>query len=83
MHKVQLTLSPEEVQVLQMKADRLGYGITKYIKFLVSQEVVSTMDDHPVIQLSKKAIKRFDQAMKEHEAGESILLNDVNDLDKL
>ncbi|MEK7165404.1 MAG: hypothetical protein AAB874_01175 [Patescibacteria group bacterium] len=83
MHKVQLTLTPEEVQALHTKASRLGYGITKYIKFLISKEVVEVVGDYPVIQLSKKAIKTIEQAHRDHKAGKTILLENVDDLDRL
>jgi len=83
MHKVQLTLTPEETQALQARASRLGYGITKYIKFLISKEAAAEVGDYPVIQLSKKAIKTIEKAHKEHMEGKTMLLEDVDDLDKL
>ncbi len=83
MYKVQLTLTPEESQALQRKASRLGYGITKYIKFLISKEAIEILSDYPVIQLSKKAIATFEKAHQEHMEGKTRLLEDVDDLDKL
>ena len=83
MNKVQLTLTPEEASALQMKASSLGYGLTKYIKFLISREAASVVGDYPVIQLSKKAIKTIEKAHQDHLAGKTILLKDVSDLDRL
>ncbi len=83
MSKIQITLTPEEDQVLQIKASRLGYGVTKYLKFLISKEAAEVLGDYPVIELSKKAIKTIEKAHQEHLNGKTRLLEDVDDLDNL
>ena len=83
MYKVQLTLTPEENQLLSIRAQQLGYNVTKYIKLLISKEAQSLVEDYPAIKLSKKAIKTIDKAMKEHVSGKSVLLENIDDLDML
>lgn len=83
MNKVQLTLSPEEVQALQTKADLMGYSVTKYIKLLIGKEVLSLIDEYPTIELSRKALKKIEQGHKEHQEGKTILINKAADLDNV
>ena len=83
MYKVQLTLTPEETHLLQMRANHLGYSVTRYIKLLIGKEALEVADDYPTIALSDKAIKTIEQAHKDHKAGKSIRLESVDDLDQL
>lgn len=85
MYKVQLTLTPEETQILNIKASQLGYSVTKLIKLMVGKEVLSLIEEYPfpTIQLSEKAIKKIEQAHQEHKAGKTIRLDNINDLDNL
>jgi len=39
MNKVQLTLTNPEVEILQLKADKFGYDVPRYLKFLISKIV--------------------------------------------
>lgn len=81
MYKVQLTFTPEEQQILAAKANRIGYSVTKYIKLLLGKEVLSSVEEYPVIQLSKKAIKTIDKAMEEHRQGKSIRIESFRELE--
>ena len=83
MHKVQLTLTPEELHILMMRASSLGYNVTKYIKFLISREAHSFIDKVPVYTLSGKMEQLAKKAMTEHKQGKSRELNEIDDLDSL
>lgn len=43
MTKLQISLTDEETQLLQEKADLLGYDVTKYAKFILAGEAVDQM----------------------------------------
>lgn len=83
MHKVQLTLTREEMDALMIKASRLGYDVTKYIKFLISKEAFSIVGDVPVFLLSAKAERRAEKAIKEYKEGKAVELKNIDDLDSL
>lgn len=81
MYKVQLTLTPEEQYILAEKASRIGYSVTKYIKLLLGKEVLSSVEEYPVIQLSKKAIKKIDKAVEEHGQGKTVRIESFRELE--
>jgi len=83
MHKVQITLTPEEAHLLSIKARNLGYNITKYIKLLISKEVLNLVEHYPTFQLSQAAIKKIEKAQSEFKAGKTIKINETDDLDNL
>lgn len=74
MQKVQLTLTPEETHALKFKASKLGYDVTRYIKYLISQEAFSIIEDIPEYPLSAKAEKEIEKAIQEHKKGKSKLI---------
>lgn len=83
MQKVQLTLTKEEANLLRLKAASLGYDVTKFIKFLISREAFSVVENIPTYALSKKAERELQDALGEHRKGKSIRLEDISDLDNL
>lgn len=83
MYKVQITLTPEESQILDFKAQRLGYNVTKFIKLLIGKEVLSMVEQYPIISLSQKAINKIEKAHQEHKRGQTTRLNHLDDLDHL
>ncbi len=83
MNKVQLTLTNPEAEILQLKADKFGYDLARYVKFLISKAVEQSIDDVPIFQMSEKMEKRYDQAMEEYRNGKAIELESIDDLDKL
>ena len=83
MQKVQLTLTDQEKDLLALKGASLGYGVTKFIKFLISREALSVMEDIPTFQLSAKAERRALEALKEYQAGKSKELKRAGELDSL
>lgn len=73
MHKVQLTLTTQEADLLNAKAAQLGYSLTKYIKFLlgsVAAEIVQG-SEIPAFQMSKNATKIASEARKIHQKGQT------------
>ena len=39
MAKLQISLTDQEAEVFEKKAEELGYSLTKFVKFLLSMEV--------------------------------------------
>ena len=83
MNKIQLTITPQELEILRFKASSLGYNVTKYIKFLISRETFSFIERVPEYPLPKRIAKLAQTALDEHRAGKSIELKNVDDLDNL
>ena len=84
MKKVQLTLTSEEAEIINIKAAQLGYNITKYIKLLLAREVLDTFKkvSYPTFKMSQKARTKVAEAQKEYLQGKTVKLKSVNDLDK-
>ena len=85
MKKVQLTLTSEEVEIINIKAAQIGYNITKYIKLLLGREVLDTFKrvSYPTFKMSQKAKTKVAEAQREYLKGKTVKLRSVNDLDKL
>ena len=83
MTKLQLTLTDQEVNLLSARAARLGYNLTRFVKFLVSQEATKFADQPnvPVFTMSKRAEAIALQARRDHLAGKSIPFSSIKDLD--
>ena len=87
MHKIQLTLTKEEIDLLAAKASQLGYSPTRYIKFLISREAANTVDilrdsGVPTYKMSKKAEKISKEAKKEYKQGKVKEISSFKELDK-
>lgn len=82
MYKVQLTFTPQEVNILASKASQLGYSVTKYIKLLISRETLSLIEKYPVLPMSKKTERKVMQAIKEHKEGKTLRISSFQELDK-
>lgn len=83
MTKVQLTLTTEEASILSAKADRLGYGLTRFIKFLISREATNTLEENiPTIKMSKKAEKIAKQAYLDYKQGKTTEITSFSDFEK-
>ena len=85
MYKVQLTLTPQEVSLLNSEASLLGYSLTKYIKSLISRRVVDVVEQSiiPTYRMSKKAERLAIVALEEHKRGKTVRLNSLDQLDNL
>lgn len=66
--KFQITLTPQEIQAFALKGQSLGYDVVKYIKYLISREAFSIVDNIPVYtmseQLEKETLEAIDAAEK-------------------
>jgi hypothetical protein len=82
-HKIQITLTPEEIVAISIKSKALGYNVTKYIKFLVMQEAHSVVESLPEITMSMGIEKKVLKALEEHKRGRSKKIEKISDLDKL
>ena len=79
-HKIQITLTPQEVAALSIKSKALGYNVTKYIKFIVSKEVEHTVEEYETYKMPPRMEKKVIQAIKAYKAGKTIQLKNVEDL---
>ena len=78
--KIQITLTPQEVAFFAAKGKRLGYNVTKYIKFIVSQEAEEIAKEYPTIKMSESTEKKILKAIADRKAGKLIKLDKVEDL---
>lgn len=85
MYKVQLTLTPQEVMLLESEANLLGYNLTKYIKSLISRKVVNMVEQSTITtyRMSKRAENLALQSLEEHKQGKTIKLTSLAQLDNL
>lgn len=83
MHKIQITLTSQENDLLAYKAAVLGYDTTKFIKFIASREAFSVVENVPTFILSPRAEKMVEKALKNHKQGKTVELGDINELDNL
>lgn len=74
--KLQITITPEEEALLRRKAARLGYDVTKFVKFLLSREA------YEQTQLSDWAKTRVKAAMKDYTKKNFKTLTSNNDIDE-
>jgi len=81
--KIQVTLTPEEINVLSLKAKLFGYNPTKYIRFLIMKEVHSIIESTPTFTMSPALEKKIEKAIKEYKKGKSRQIKTINDLDNL
>jgi hypothetical protein len=78
--KIQITLTPEEVAALAVRAKALGYNVTKYIKFIVSREAFEAVQSISVLEMGKALEKKTLKALKDHKKGKSKKLLSVDEL---
>ncbi len=83
MNKIQLTITPQELEILRLKASSLGYNVTKYIKFLISRETYTFIERVPEYPLPKKIARLANDALAEYKRGKSVELKNVDELDTL
>lgn len=81
--KIQITLTPEEVNALSFKGKSLGYNVTKYIKFIVTKDVFETIENFPELTMGPTLEKKTIKAIEEHNQGKSKKMVSLNDLDSL
>ncbi len=83
MNKVQLTLTNEEAKLLETKAVKLGYSLTRYLKYLISREAAEVVEEDiiPVYTMSKNAQTIAQKAKEDHKAGKTKEITSFDDLD--
>ncbi len=77
--KVQITLTPEEVNVLSFKGKTLGYNVTKYIKYIVTREAFDAIEDFPELAMGSILEEKTIKALEEHNKGNSKKMNSLDD----
>lgn len=81
MHKVQLTLTPEEAQILSVKAAPLGYSITKFLKLLIGREVLSHIEEEfPTYKMTPRMERKVHKAWQEHKDGKTKRISSFQEL---
>ena len=81
MYKVQLTFTPEEAAILSSKAQRLGYGVAKFIKLLIGREVLTHVEEYPTYPLSTAVARKVAKAIKNHRQGKTIEISSFRELE--
>ena len=85
MRKVQLTLTDQEAEILSIKASQLGYNISKYIRLILSKDIIDSFRNNqiPVFKMSEKAEITVAQGLREYKKGKTKSLKSINGLDRL
>ena len=81
--KVQITLTPQEVNALSFKGKTLGYNVTKYIKYIITKEAFDAIADFPELAMGPILEERTIKTIEEHNKGNSKKMNSLDDLDSL
>ena len=81
--KVQITLTPQETTALMLKAKTLGYNVAKYIKFLVSREAFSIIENIPVYPMNENLERKTLKALGDYKRGKLKNLQTLDELEKL
>lgn len=83
-HKIQLTLTQEETQLLSIRAKALGYSITKYVRFMIMKTAhEELMNKFPLFSMPAQLEEKTLLALEEHVGGKTRLLSSVDELDEL
>jgi len=74
MTKIQLSLTDQETDILSAEAARLGYNLTKFIKFLISRTSfdISSKKEIPEFKMSKNAEDISLAAIEEYKKNKSV-----------
>jgi len=85
MTKIQLSLTDQETDILSAEAARLGYNLTKFIKFLISRTSfdISSKQSIPEFKMSMQAEKIALTALDEYKKNKSIEVKSFKKLAKL
>jgi len=83
MTKLQITLTDQEADILKIKAASFGYNLTRFVKFILGQKVLEYDASIPTYRMSAKTEKRVEEALADYEAGRTISVNSIEELDKI
>jgi len=71
MTKLQISLTDQENELLALKAQGLGYDVTRYAKFVLAREAESALNIIPVLKASKTMDNLIENAIREDTAGKT------------
>ena len=83
MTKLQIALTDQETANLNLLAFKMGYSLTRFVKFLIGQAAFKVAENVPVYQLSPKAVKTVEEAWGEYKAGRTYSVDSIEELDKI
>lgn len=83
MTKLQITIPSEQADLLSMRAKRLGLSLARFVKHLIYQESLDISQNIPTYKMSAKAEKIALEALKEHQAGKTQLIENLDALEKI
>ena len=81
MTKLQLTLTDNEAAILKSYGSQFGYNLSKTVRFLISKATERAIVEGviPEFPMSEETERIGLEALKEHQAGKSIKIDDVSD----
>ena len=82
MRKIQINVTEYEADILATYATQLGYDLKRYVKYLVSVDVMRSFNRHeiPTFQMSKATEKRMSEAMEEYKQGKTKTVKSMSEL---
>lgn len=83
MTKLQIALTDQEADNLNLLAMGLGYNLTKYVKFIIAQKAASVDKMIPTYKMSAKAEKRAEESIANYKAGKTFSVKSLAEFDKL
>lgn len=80
MNKVQLSLTDEEAAILASYGSQFGYSLPKTLRFVISKAAEKFIREGtiPVFEMSDKTEQAGLAALKEHKAGKTIAVDDID-----
>ncbi|PIR62055.1 MAG: hypothetical protein COY81_04505 [Candidatus Pacebacteria bacterium CG_4_10_14_0_8_um_filter_43_12] len=80
MNKVQLSLTDEETAILASYGSQFGYSLPKTLRFVISKAAEKFIREGtiPVFEMSDKIEQTGLKALKEHQAGKTIAVDDID-----
>lgn len=81
MNKVQLSLTTEEVAILEGYGNQFGYSLPKTLRYIISKAAESFLREGtiPVFEMSEKTEKAGLDALKEYRSGKTTGINNADD----
>ncbi len=82
MQKVEINLTDHEADIIATYAIQLGYDIRRYIKYLVSADVMRSFERHnvPTFQMSKATERRMREALEAYQQGGTRVIKSMAEL---
>ncbi|MFH0943021.1 MAG: hypothetical protein V1810_02485 [Candidatus Beckwithbacteria bacterium] len=77
MTKLQIALTDQEAANLSLSAMRLGYSLTRFVKFLLGQAAFKAAENIPVYKMSAEAIGQAEAAWEEYKQGKTVKIDSI------